>query len=150
MILLLIMYGGTCGVLGLMFGILISEMCRQDRIIEDIRRAGPAPTARAQERKDSDMATKRKTAKQKREECARQMLRWRVADILSGACGAEMDEPNGSWLALSDAPRAIGAIKERLIGNSEDLAWLSASHMVDRYETVKSLTDLLYRNGIRA
>lgn len=56
--------------------------------------------------------SKRKT-KAQREAEKREALRQRVADIVSGACGRDMDTED-EWVSVEELPRVLASVRERL------------------------------------
>jgi len=89
---------------------------------------------------------KRKTKAQRQEE-QKAALRRRVEDILVTAHWGTFDD--GESLFLEDVPRAVFAVKTLLLpGDAEDM--LTGIHNVDEYANPVSLTDFLWRNGVRA
>lgn len=88
---------------------------------------------------------KRQT-KSEKDAAAFAVLRQRVRDIVAGATG---DDPSGDdfYLTLEAASRAIPALRKTFGEEGRDYMW--QAHCLDRFETVDSITDFLFRNGVR-
>lgn len=89
----------------------------------------------------------RRQSKIEKEVEARAALRQRIADIYAGACGESADTED-FFLTLDPASRAITALN-KLFGE-EGRGYMWESHCLDRFETIDSATDFLFRNGVRA
>ena len=90
----------------------------------------------------------------KAEKKQKEALRIRVADIVSGACGRDMDT-NDDWVTLSEVGGAIVALKERLLQphfrleDKEIPDHMMSPHNLDHYENIDSLTDFYWEQGVR-
>jgi len=75
-------------------------------------------------------------------------LRVRVRDILLGACGGEDPDTESFWLTLDGASRAIPALRTAFGSDKNTYLW--QPHNLGRYESLDSITNLLYGSGVRA
>lgn len=74
-------------------------------------------------------------------------LRQRIRDFVAGACGDSPDDDD-FFLSLESASRLIPALRKTFGDDGNSYLW--EAHCLDRYETVDSITELLFRNGVRA
>ena len=96
---------------------------------------------------------KRKT-KAQREVEAKEALRQRICDIVSGACGRDMDDADMEFVDIDNVARFIGALADRLCEHDEG-GELVHNHFVaywniGEYQNIDTILDFYWRNGIRA
>lgn len=85
----------------------------------------------------------------KREDKQRAELRQRIADIVSGACGRDMDTDD-EWVSVEELPNIIGALRERFSDLDECRTYMTSSHCLGDYATVASLVEFFWVSGVRA
>ncbi len=89
---------------------------------------------------------KRKT-KQQQEDEARAALLQRVTDIVTTAAWGVIDE--GEAVFLADYPRLLSAVKTLLIPDGAE-TYLTSPSNAEKYADPETLTDFLFKGGIRA
>lgn len=90
---------------------------------------------------------KRKT-KAQREAEQKAALRQRVADIVAGAAGEDRDDDDCYVIYVTEMSRLTAAVEARFGLEAEHPAL--GRWNLDEWETVGSLTDLLWRFDVRA
>lgn len=93
------------------------------------------------------MATKKMTAKQKREAQQKAALRQRVSDIATGAAGYRFDD--GEAFATADfLSRFVPALEVQFGADGNSYLW--STHSLLNYDDVDLTTDYLWDHGVRA
>lgn len=88
--------------------------------------------------------------KARKASAAKRALRRRIADIASGARGADFDAENET-LTIADLPRFLAGLKERFPALAEDrLRHVTGDWRLDEFETLDEATEHLWEHGIRA
>lgn len=94
--------------------------------------------------------TEKLSTRARKETAKKAALRQRIADIASGARGADFDAAE-EILALEDLPRFLSALKERFPALKEDeQEAVTANWRLDEFEMLDVATDHLWDHGIRA
>ena len=97
------------------------------------------------------MAKKKMTKRELKEKKDKAALRLRIADIVSGACGRDMELED--WVTIEEVGRVVGAIGDRLNlpkFDEDKKSYLVGIHTVEHYDCVDEIVKYLWENGVKA
>lgn len=79
---------------------------------------------------------------------AKAALRQRISDIISGACGRDMDFED-EFTSIEEAARYIPALRS-VFGQPQPDWYPWQVHCIERLENIDKATDFLFESGVRA